>query len=53
MSTSSGCSFFDHTDEHGRDHYEPTNTAEDATVGCFPDPYAALGTVGVDQVRTL
>lgn len=44
---------FDRTDEHGRDRYEPTNTVEGATVGCFPDLYAALGEVGVDHVITL
>ncbi|WP_435186522.1 SaoD/DsrE family protein [Halobellus sp. EA9] len=48
-----GLAEFDHTDEAGRDHFTPTNTIENATVGCFPDLYAALGEVGVDQVITL
>ena len=39
---------YDRTDEHGRDRYEPTNTVEGATVGCFSDLYEALGAVGVD-----
>jgi sulfur relay (sulfurtransferase) complex TusBCD TusD component (DsrE family) len=51
--TRRGLAEFDHTDEHGRDHYEPTDTVEGATVGCFPDLYEALGEVGVDQVITL
>ncbi|MUW13475.1 sulfur reduction protein DsrE [Halorubrum sp. CBA1125] len=48
-----GLAEFDRTDEHGRDHYEPTNTVEGVTVGCFPDLYDALGEVGVDHVITL
>ena len=51
--TRRGLAEFDHTDEHGRDRYEPTDTVEGATVGCFPDLYEALGEVGVDQVITL
>ena len=51
--TRRGLAEFDHTDEHGRDHYEPTDTVQGATVGCFPDLYEALGEVGVDQVITL
>lgn len=51
--TRRGLAEFDRTDEHGRDRYEPTNAVEGATVGCFPDLYAALGEVGVDHVITL
>ncbi|SDY11177.1 SaoD/DsrE family protein [Halobellus clavatus] len=48
-----GLAASDHTDDAGREHFEATNTVEPATVGCFPDLYAALGDVGVDQVITL
>jgi sulfur relay (sulfurtransferase) complex TusBCD TusD component (DsrE family) len=40
-------------DESGRPQYEPRNVSDGVTVGCFPDLYAALGEVGVDQVITL
>ena len=39
--------------ESERTLYEPRQTVDGATVGCFPDLYAALGDVGVDQVITL
>jgi sulfur relay (sulfurtransferase) complex TusBCD TusD component (DsrE family) len=39
--------------EGGRPRYEPRNVADGVTVGCFPDLYAALGDVGVDQVITI
>ena len=39
--------------ESGRTLYEPHQTVDGVTVGCFPDLYAALGDVGVDQVITL
>ena len=39
--------------EDGRPRYEPRNTVEGVTVGCFPDLYEALSEVGVDQVVTL
>ena len=51
--TKRGLASFDRTDEDGRDRYEPTNTVEGVTVGCFPDLYAALDGTGVDQVITL
>lgn len=51
--TKRGLATYDHTDDDGRDHYEPTNTVEHVTVGCFPDLYAALDGAGVDQVITL
>ena len=39
--------------ESKRTLYEPHQTVDGVTVGCFPDLYAALGDVGVDQVITL
>jgi sulfur relay (sulfurtransferase) complex TusBCD TusD component (DsrE family) len=39
--------------ESGRTLYESHQTVDGVTVGCFPDLYAALGDVGVDQVITL
>ena len=39
--------------ESGRTLYESRQTVDGVTVGCFPDLYAALGDVGVDQVVTL
>ena len=39
--------------ESGRTLYEPHQTVDGVTVGCFPDLYAALAEVGVDQVITL
>ena len=39
--------------ESGRTLYEPHQTVDGVTVGCFPDLYTALGDVGVDQVITL
>ncbi|MFB6271158.1 MAG: SaoD/DsrE family protein [Halobacterium sp.] len=39
--------------DSGRERFEPKNTVDGATVGCFPDLYEALGEVGVDQVITL
>ena len=39
--------------EGGRTLYESRQTVDGVTVGCFPDLYAALGDVGVDQVITL
>ncbi|WP_311172067.1 SaoD/DsrE family protein [Halobellus ordinarius] len=51
--TKRGLAEFDHTDDAGRDQYEPVGTVENATVGCFPDLYAALGEDGVDNVITL
>jgi sulfur relay (sulfurtransferase) complex TusBCD TusD component (DsrE family) len=43
------------TDESadGRPLYEARNVVEGATVGCFPDLYAALDGGGVDHVVTL
>lgn len=41
------------THEDGRERFEPRNTVDGVQVGCFPDLYAALGEVGVDQVITL
>jgi sulfur relay (sulfurtransferase) complex TusBCD TusD component (DsrE family) len=42
-------------DDHGsgRPQYEPRDTFENVTVGCFPDLYGALGGIGVDHVITL
>jgi sulfur relay (sulfurtransferase) complex TusBCD TusD component (DsrE family) len=51
--TKRGLAEFDHTDDAGRDHYRSVGTVENATVGCFPDLYAALGDDGVDNVITL
>ena len=39
--------------ESGRTLYESRQTVDGVAVGCFPDLYAALGDVGVDQVITL
>jgi DsrE/DsrF-like family. len=39
--------------ESGRTLYEPRQTVDGVTVGCFPDLYTALADVGVDQVITL
>ena len=39
--------------ESGRPRYESRNVAEGVTVGCFPDLYAALEDVGIDQIITL
>lgn len=39
--------------DSGRERFEPQNTVDGVTVGCFPDLYEALGQVGVDQVITL
>ena len=39
--------------ESGRTLYESRQTVDGATVGCFPDLYAGLADVGVDQVITL
>jgi sulfur relay (sulfurtransferase) complex TusBCD TusD component (DsrE family) len=39
--------------DSGRARFEPSDTVDGATVGCFPDLYAALGEVGVDHVITL
>ena len=39
--------------ESGRTLYESRQTVDGVTVGCFPDLYAALGDVGIDQVITL
>lgn len=41
------------TADSGRPRYEPTDVAAGVRVGCFPDLYAALEEVGVDQVITL
>ena len=37
------------THDSGRERYEPRNTFENVTVGCFPDLYGALGGIGVDH----
>ena len=41
--------------DHGseRAQYEPRNTFESVTVGCFPDLYGALAGIGVDHIVTL
>ena len=41
------------THDSGRERYEPRNTFENVTVGCFPDLYGALGGIGVDHIITL
>ena len=41
------------THDSGRERYEPRNTCENVTVGCFPDLYGALGGIGVDHIITL
>ena len=37
----------------GRARYEPWNTFENVTVGCFPGLYGALAGIGVDHTVTL
>ena len=37
----------------GPERYEPRNTFDGVTIGCFPDLYGALGGIGVDHVSTL
>ncbi|MFB6090801.1 MAG: SaoD/DsrE family protein [Halobellus sp.] len=51
--TKRGLAEFEYTDDDGRDRFEAKNTVEGVSVGCFPDLYAALEGVGVDQIITL
>lgn len=41
------------TTENGRAEYEPRDTFDGVSVGCFPDLYEALSGSGLDHVITL